>query len=209
MRRLVVLVIVLGVLAGLLSIADIFVRHQVQDGIASRIEHRQPGVHAKVAISSFPFVWRLGTSGTIPHIRVDLTGVTAGSLAFSRVELNLSDLQIRRSSLLHGHVDLQGLGRGVVTADISQQAVDQRVGLPITLSPGTVGMGGLQLPAQISIDGTAVTVRFGSSHAITLKVPSLNLLPCIGAADLVAGALQLSCTVTGLPSAQVQHSYGL
>jgi hypothetical protein len=204
-----VLVIVLGVLAGLLSIADVVIRHEVQDGIAARIEHRDPGVHATVSISSFPFVWRLATSGSIPGIRADLTGVKAGSWSFSRLDLDLSDLQIRRSTLLHGHVTLVGLRQGVVTADITQQSIDQRTRLPITLSPGRVGMDGVDLPAQLAVHDSTVTIRFGSSPAITVSVPPLNLLPCVGAAVIVSGALQISCTVTGLPSAAVQHSYGL
>ena len=208
MRRLISLAVVLAVLLGLLSIADVVIRHHVEGRIAARVEQRDPGSHASATISSFPFVGRLAVSGTIPEIRVDATGVTAGPLVFSRVELDLSDLRIRRSALLHGHVELVGLRRGVVTADISQGSVDHLTGLPITFGPGTVGAGGLELPVQLSIHGSAVTIGFASLPSVTVTIPPLNLLPCVGGAAVVPGALQVSCTVTSLPSALAHASLG-
>ncbi|MHB1535277.1 MAG: hypothetical protein ACYC1D_11860 [Acidimicrobiales bacterium] len=200
-RKLTSLVVVLAVFVGLLSVADVVIRRQVQSGIASRIDQRDPGALASVDISSFPFVGRLAVSGTIPEMRIDVTGVTAGPLVFSRVDLNLSYLRIRRGALLHGHVELVGLRRGVVTADISQESIDHITGLPITFGPGTVGAGGLEVPVKLSVHRSAVTFRFASLPTLTLNIPSLNLLPCVGGAAIVPGALQVSCTFTGLPAA--------
>lgn len=208
MRRLISLVVVLGVLLGLLSIADVVIRHQVEGGIAARVDRSDPDARASVAISSFPFVGRLAVSGTISEMRVDARGVPAGPLVFSRVDLDLTDLRIRRSALLHGHVELVGLRSGVITADISQESVDHLTGLPITFGPGTVGVGGLQLPAQLSIHGPAVTIRLAALPSVTVTIPPLNLLPCVGGVVVVPRALQVSCRVTSLPSALAEASVG-
>ncbi|HWG74853.1 MAG TPA: hypothetical protein VG184_12440 [Acidimicrobiales bacterium] len=207
-HKLISLVAVLAALLGLLAVADIVIRHQVEDGITARVERSNPGAHASTTISSFPFVGRLAVSGTIPEMRVDATGVRAGPLVFSRVDLDLTDLRVRRGALLQRHVQLIGLRRGVITADISQESVDHLTGLPITFGAGTVGVGGVELPVQFSIHGSAVTIRFASLPSVTVPVPPLNLLPCVGAAVIVPGALQVSCSVTSLPSVLARATVG-
>jgi hypothetical protein len=71
-------IVVLVLLAVILAVGDVVAKDGVQSAIASRIEDRDPGSHATVTISSFPFVGRLAASGAVPSLDAVVTDLHEG-----------------------------------------------------------------------------------------------------------------------------------
>jgi hypothetical protein len=201
LRKLVGLIIVLAVLVGLASIADVVVRKGVEATVGERIEARSPGSHAKVHISSFPFLGQLAASGTVPSLQADVTDITDGSLQLARVDLQVDNLKVSRNDLLHGKVRPLSITSGRVVAEVSQSALDSFSHLPLTLGQGTVGVAGVSIPVHITVTGGAVDVALGHGLAdLRVPVPDLDILPCVASGQVVPGTLRLSCSFTRLPS---------
>jgi hypothetical protein len=199
-RKLIALVLVLAVLLGVLSIIDVVVREGVQSAMSDRIESKLPGSHADVKISSFPFLGHLAASGTVPSLQADVTDVTAGDLRFDYVDLHITDLKVDRSKLFHGTVEPLSIARGRVVADLSQSSIDSLVHLPIHLGAGTVSAAGVSVSVDVSIVNDAVVVAPGHGlPSINVPIPVLDILPCVGSARIVPGALRLSCRFHTLP----------
>lgn len=199
MRKLVVILVVLAALAVGLGFADVAVRHRVETTIAQRIEASDPGTTATVRISSWPFVGHLLASGTVPALRAHVVGVRAGPFPVDSVDLSVQDISLSRSDLLHGRVVLRSIRTATATAALSQQSIDTGTGLPVTLGAGTVGLGGVQIPARLSI--VSGDLRIDISPLPTISIPLLpsSLLPCSASAVITTGELTLSCTTTTIP----------
>jgi len=136
-----------------------------------------------------------------------VTGVTADGLEFDTVDVQVDDLKIDRSQLLHGQVVIQSIREAVIDATISAASLDRAVGLSLTLGAGTIGVGGLvAVPAHLAISGDRITVTLLAGAGFTFTVPKLSLLPCVGQATIVPGFIDLSCTTTTIPPALVNSS---
>lgn len=178
--------------------------------MAARIEQQLPGAKVTVSIGSFPFLVHLGASGTILELSVHLSRISAGpftyngvhvrAMTFDDVDIHIDDLHLSRGQLLHRKVVIDQVGTATVTATLRQASLDHGVGLPITLGDGTVGIGGLSLPAAISIHSGQVTVTVPHQLTFSLTPPPLDVLPCIGRVQIEAGALRLSCSLKRLPA---------
>jgi hypothetical protein len=201
MRKLLVTVVLLAIVVAGLSVADIAIRHQVERDTAHRIEQRVPGSHATVVISSFPFLGRLAVSGTVPELRANVTGVSVGDLAFSDISLDVQQLRVQRSALLHGQVKVDSIREAVVHATVTQAAVDHALGVSVTLGQGTVGLDGVQAPATVSVSGNRIHVEVSPLPAFSIPIPLLAVLPCVSSASIVPGRLLLTCTTTTVPPA--------
>lgn len=200
MRRLVVLVLVLAIVAGLLSIVDVAARAATETSVSHRIESDVPGAGAVVQISSFPFLVRLAASGNIPETTIDVTNAAAGPVVFDRIHLQVHDLKVGLGHLAQRRITLESIRSADVTAEISQASLSRLSPVPITIGAGTVGVAGIQIPARLSVDGNRLVVTAGA-FTFPLVIPALVVLPCIGGATLVPGAVDFSCQTTSLPSA--------
>lgn len=190
---------------------------RVETTVAQRIDQQVPGARAHVGISSFPFLGHLAASGTISELSVHLGDLPAGPLAFnglhfgaltfSDVDIHVDDLRMRRDPLLHGRVMIDRIRQATVTAVLDQKTLDQSVGLPITLGDGTVGIGGLSLPAQISVRLRQITVTVPDQITLSLSAPPLDVLPCLGRVDIAPGSLRLSCAIHRLPGVLAHTSF--
>jgi hypothetical protein len=200
LRKLLAVVLVLAVLAAVLAVVDVVVRKGVERTMADRIEARTPGSHAHVSIASFPFLGYLAGAGRVPSMRVDVTGVTEGGLHFERIDLKVDDLDVNRSKLEHGQVQVRSIRVGTVVAEISQAALDAYAHLPVTLGRGTVGVAGISTAAHATIATGEITVALSNGLAsIKVPVPDLDILPCVGSAQILPGVLRLSCTFRSVP----------
>jgi hypothetical protein len=201
MRKLVATVLFLAILVAIGSGVDVYLRHRAEHETATRIEQRVPGAHATVDISSFPFVIRLAASGTVPELTADVTGATVDGLSFANIHLDVHDLQVKRSSLLQGRVEVTDIRLAVIEATVDQAAVAKAVGLPVTFGEGTVGLAGIQAPAHISIEANTIHITVPGLPSISVSIPTLAVLPCVSSASIHPGELQLSCTTTTIPPA--------
>jgi hypothetical protein len=206
-RKLVGLVVALGLLVGIAAIVDVVVRDGVEVAVADHIEARSPGSHATVHITSFPFLGHLAVSGTVPSLAADVSDVRDGNLMFRQVDLDVTDLRVDRSRLVHGDVQPVSIRRGQVTALVTQASLDSFSHLPLTLGQGTVSAAGITVKASVTITGDTVVVDLGRLPGLSIPVPSLDVLPCVGAARVVPGALRVSCTFTSLPGALAHTTF--
>ncbi len=201
MRKLIVAVAILAILVVAAGIADVVIRHHVEQAVAARIDDRVPGAHAQVSISSFPFVGRLATSGNVPTLHAHVIGVQAGPLALDTVDVVVHDVRISRGQLVRNKVQLDSIREASITAVVSQASLDHQVGLPITLGAGTVGVAGVQVPAHVAVVNNRVEIQVPPLPPISVVIPLTSLLPCIGNASVSAGLLTLTCTTDRLPPA--------
>ncbi len=186
-----------------------WVRDQVEATIAARIDHRIPGSAASVDISSFPFLARLAATGTIDRMSAHLKRVSAGpftyngihvaAATFADVDIRVDGLRLRRRDLPQRKVVIAGIRQATITATLDQDSLDRSVGLPVTLGRGSVGLGGLSLPAQITVAARQVTVTVPGQLAFSLTLPPLAVFPCQGRVIVESRALQISCRADRLP----------
>jgi hypothetical protein len=202
-----ILAALLVLVAVVLGLGDQGARLYAQRQIAKRIDTNVASAHAKVAISSFPFLGRLATSATVPKIRARVAKASSGRFTFDSIEVTLTGVRLNRSVLWKDRrVQLQRIDRGTVTADMTETAVRHALGdLPVTLGNGT---------AQLTIQGFAVTARVSISDnqlhleatgaPLSVPIPKLPLLPCAAAATVTTGHLHLSCSIHDVPAALLQ-----
>lgn len=197
MRKLVVLVVVVGLLY---TIGELAAQRWAGNRLANRMDSELPGAKTTAMISSFPMVGRLVVDGTVRQVSLRVTGVTDGSLRFRDIKLRILDLRLsRRDFVEHQRLVIEGARRVYVSADVSQASVAHAVGVPLKLGDGTVGIGGVHVHAALHVDGQRVIVTLGSLRVLSLSIPALSVLPCVGGASIHPGVLRLSCTTTTVP----------
>lgn len=201
MRRLIVAIFILAVLVVAAGIADVIIRNDVEQAIATKIDDQVPGSHAQVTISSFPFLGRLAASGTVVTMTAHVTGVVAGAVALDTVDVVVHDVRVARGQLVHGKVQLESIREAVITARVSQASLDHQVGAAVTIGDGTVGLAGVQVLAHLVVANDRIDIEIPPLPAISVTIPVTNLVPCIGAASLSPGELTVTCTTNQLPPA--------
>ncbi|MGH3599662.1 MAG: hypothetical protein ACRDQH_05185 [Pseudonocardiaceae bacterium] len=206
---LVIIFVVVLVIAGIVFGGGWWVRVRVQNTVARRIEKQLPGTTARVHISSSPFLSHLAASGTILELSAQMSGLSAGPftfngvrlpLTFDDIDIHVDDLHLQRDQLFDRRVVIDRIRKVTVTAAVRQASLDKSIGLPVTLGDGTVGIGGLSVPATIALDEQRVEVKVPGLITLSLATPSFEVLPCIGTVLIVPGALELSCTLHQLPA---------
>lgn len=200
MRKLIGLLIVLALLVVGLSIVDVVVRHRVQTIIADKIDQQVPGARSTVSISSYPFLGHLAVSGGVPAVTAHVTGVQAGDLALQLVTVVANDVTVDRNQLLHGTLTLRSIRSISVTATITQATLDAQLGVPVTLGDGTVGLYGMEVPANLTVSGQRLELHVPPLPSVHLDIPTASLLPCLGGAHVSPGVLTVTCTTTQIPS---------
>jgi len=184
------------VLLGLVVVVGdrVAVQH-VDSTISSRIERRIPGSHADVTISSSPFLVRLAISGTVRQIDAHVTGVTAGSLTLSSVDVAVHNLRISRTSLMDGSVRLLGMSSATITVTVSVAEVLQALGDGSATGLGALASG---LSGSVRAEPNGVYIAFGP---IAFSFPFNSLVPCVGSAHDRDSNIVLTCTTTVIPPA--------
>jgi hypothetical protein len=198
--------VLLGILAGVLTIGDVEARMYTEHQFAHRIDTNVPGAHAAVKISSFPFVGRLAATGTVREIRAHVTNVVSGRFTFDTVDVAVSGVHLDRTALFkHQTIRVLDINHGTVTADMTEAAVDQVAGgLPIKLLDGAVQLAvkGVNVVGHVSVVGNQLVVNV-SGAPLTVAIPKLPLLPCAANAVVTTGHLTLTCALQGIPPALV------
>jgi hypothetical protein len=156
-----------------------------------------------VHIDSLPFLGRLAASGNVAQVRAVVTDVTAGRVRFSRIAVELHHVHVDRDRLvLHRQVDLQEIGRGEATGDISQADLRSALGnLPIVLGNGRISLtvAGVTATVAVSVRDNVLRLSAGPLKVPAVTIPKLPLLPCLANAVSEPGRLHLSCAVDKVP----------
>ena len=200
MRR---LLFVLGALVALLVVADFAARAVATNELRARARDRVEGARASEAsIQSFPFLGRLLIAGSVSHVEVKVKPVGAGRLTFDFVDVDLHGVHVDRNRLLRERsVQLTGLRRGTVTAEVSDAEISRLAHVTITFSPGraAVTVAGVRVSAPVSIRAGLLTIGQGA-RALQVRIPRGPLMACDATSVVVRqGVIDLSCTVHDVP----------
>ena len=201
MRKLLLLAVVIAVL---LVVADLGARSAVESQLTDRVElAAEPEGSTSARISSFPFLARLLTSGEVSRVRVATAGVTVEGLTLHRVSVDLDDVTVDRDRLLSERkIVLTALERGTVHAEVTQEELSDRLGVPVTLEAGRarVRVGGQTVTATASVSNNTLRLSVAGLSVPSLRIPKLPLVPCVADAEIVPGLVRLSCRVDEVPA---------
>jgi hypothetical protein len=203
------IVVLLAILAAVLTVGDVEARLFAQHQFEHRIDQNVPGAHATVNISSFPFLGRLLTSGTVRRIKAHVANVTEGQFTFDTLDVTVVGVKLDRTVLLHDQkIQVLRIDSGTVTADMTEAAIDKALGgLPVQLEDGSVRLTvrGISVVGTLSIVGNQFHLNVAGAP-INVAIPKLPLLPCATSAVVTTGHLQVTCVLTGIPPALVGAS---
>jgi hypothetical protein len=184
--------------------ADVAARRAVEAQLESNIRREVPSAdRARVQLDSVPFLGRLAFSGRVRAVRASVDDVQVNRLRFSRVTVELRNVEIDRGTLVAGRrVDLQTIDRGTAVAELSQGALREALGgLPVILENGRIGVTvrGAALTVEASVRDGVLRLSAGRLSIPPITVPRLPLLPCVTDAEAGPGVLRLSCRVNEVP----------
>lgn len=197
-----VLLALLAVILGLLVVADVTAKRLAEEELADRVRARVPEAGSTSAsIHSFPFLPRLLASGRVAEVDAAVTDVTVRGLQFASIEVVLRGVELDRRQLVdQRRVVLQSIQFGRVTAEVTDDALSEAFGTPVTLEDGraSVSVRGRRVEAEVAVrDGELVVGGAG------ISLPGLNvvapLLPCVANAEIGDGRVLLTCDVTEIP----------
>lgn len=203
MRRLIGLVVLVAILTGV----DIGARTIAAEQVEERAQQEAPrGTEASATIESFPFIGRLLAFGTVKRMTVELRNVAAPGLVFARVQLDLRGVEIDRGRLLSDQdAEITAISTGTVTIEITQEALSQKLGVPITIASGrlSASVGGQTVAAAASVDAGVLVLDVGPLPPLRAAIPTTNYAPCVGQLTLLAGRARFRCTIDEVPPALV------
>lgn len=184
--------------------ADLGVRAVAESQLRDRVAlAAAPAGASRARIESFPFLPRLLLSGDVSRIRVSAAEVTVEGLTFARVALDLSGVTVDRDRLLSERkVVLANLDEGTATAEVTQDQLSERFGVPVTLDAGRarVRVGGQTVTATASVVDNTLRLSVAGLSVPGLRIPRLPLVPCVADAVILDGRVRLTCRVDEVPA---------
>jgi hypothetical protein len=205
-RKLVVLVLLLAiVLVGV----EVGVRLWVDAEAEREAEANLDAVgEVDVTLRSFPVVARLLLSGEVGDMDVELVDVREEGVAVARLTARVTGLVLDRGALFGDRrvevVDLDGARLEARVEEAAIQALLPAATIVLTPGQATVTAGDVSITAQVAIRDRALVLAVEPLPAVSIPLPSTDLLPCDPAAEIVDGAVLLACDVDDLPPALVQ-----
>ncbi|MGI8807010.1 MAG: hypothetical protein ACR2KK_04060 [Acidimicrobiales bacterium] len=157
-------------------------------------------------IESFPFLGRLLTSGAVSRIQVSAADITVEGVTFARVALDLHEVTFDRERLMSERkVVLSDLDRGTAVAEVTQDQLSERLGVPVTLEAGRarVRVAGQTVSATASVTNNTLRLSVSGLTVPSLRIPKLPLVPCVADAEILPGRIRLTCSVDEVPTGLV------
>ena len=182
-----------------LVLIEVFSPGVVEGRIEDRVERRVPdATTVDASLDSFPFVTRLGLTGTVKQLTVDLEGVERAGLAFALITVELEGIQLDRAALYDNDFRLESIDEGAITAEFTEEALSAAVGAEVQLEPGqaVVTVAGQEVAAPVEVSGGNLILSGG---ALSVPLPTSDLFPCDLEGEIVAGRARLRCGVDEVP----------
>jgi hypothetical protein len=159
LRRLVVLVVALWVVAEIIAIP-------VVDGIVQRevAAHTHDVTTVRASVSSFPLLTRVFALQRVNSVSVTLDRVAGQRLPFADVRFDVKGVDVDRASLLNGKLRVTSIDSGTVTATLTLPLGVSRLvhvsGRNLMLGPLAVALRADLFPCspQASLSGDQVTL---------------------------------------------------
>ena len=201
MRRLVVIVVVLGALG---VGADVGAKQWAEGQIESRARAEVPAdVSVAAQIHAFPFLPALFLNGKVAEAEAHFKNIKAGVLTFSDVVVDLHGIRVNRHELLNNRrVQVESISEGTVTAEITAAALTSALrGVPVVIANGEVKVtiAGASVVARVAVSGNAL--QLGVPGVGSIAIPKTRLVPCVADVTVLAGRIRLSCTIHDVPPA--------
>lgn len=171
--------------------------------IEERVRERTRDVAVVDAeVGSFPVVTRLLATGRIRRMTLTLDQLVRQRLTFATVRLSFEGLELDRSALLeHQQVELRDIETGMLTAELTAEALSDLVGVPVELRSGQVSfeVAGTTLTAQPEIRGRTLRLAGRRVAALSVTLPQ-EFASCTPSLEVRLGRMVLSCRLEELPS---------
>lgn len=199
--------VVLGAVVGLLGVGDFTARSMVSSMATERAQASAPaGSSVSASIGSFPFVPPLLLGGSISRVDVHLENVSARVITFAKLDIDLRGVKLDRDRLLSKRkVRITEIDKGIVEATLTQEALQDALHVPVTISEGTVNLEvlGKKIPVTVAVDdsGRLSLTGPGLTRSFSLTIPKTDYIPCLGGVTVLSGRIKFSCEVNEVPPA--------
>lgn len=207
MRKLLVLLVVAGALAG----ADVAAKSYAEGRLEERFEAGLQGqVQVEADIESFPFLGRLFLASSAGDVHARVTGLTAGSrLRFSVAQVSLRGVQVDRGLLFERQVSVTDIDSGTAALELGASELSAALGVATEIRDGAVEV----TMAGRTVRAVRATVADGDLRltvdplpAVSVPLPRTSIAPCDGTAEVVGDRLRITCTFEEVPPALVRGS---
>ena len=199
MRKLALALLVVVMLLAIDELAKAFATRSVEDAVEARV---QGVAHVEADIDSFPFLGRLLVNGSVGELDVTFRNVEGHGIDVASLRIAGTGIELDRGVLFgKRNVRIRDVDTVTARATITEEAIREATGADVRLADGqaTVSAGGATATATIKVVDGRVRMEVGSLPAVSIPVPDAELLPCAVRAEVVDGALELSCTAHELP----------
>ena len=168
------------VLAG--AAADVGARELAETELTSRVRARVPSAASTTAeIDSLPFLGLLALSGEIRTATIHIEDVTAASLRWASITVDLEDVALDRGRLLRDRdVVVEDVGRGRVTAILGMSQV--------------LRLAGAALAGDVRLEDGVLVVG-----DVRIDLGDVPLMPCVSDLSFVGATVVLTCTFDEVP----------
>ncbi len=199
---------VLGAIFVALVVGDVSARGFVEAKATERAQlEAPPGSVVSASVGGFPFVPPLLLGGSVSQVGIHLKNVSAGVIVFASVDLKLRGVDLDRGLLLKDRkVRILDIDKGSVEVILTEKALGDALHVPVTMADGQISVMILRTAFSVTPTITAdgkLTLTGAAGRALTLPIPKLDFVPCLGEVTVLAGRMRLSCEITAVPPALV------
>lgn len=207
MRALRNLAIFLLVVLALGVVLDVGSRRLLENRVESEIEAANSqidvgGVEAE--IGSFPFLPGLASQGEVNHLSLRLEDLVTPGVTFAVLQLTVDGLTFDRAVLFNAQVQVQGIERAAIRAEITEEAASAAVGVPVTFTPdsATVEVAGQSRPATVALDGAGdLTLTAQGVGQLTIPLSETDYFACTPRVAVKQGKVVVRCSSRRIPPA--------
>lgn len=194
-------IVKLGVLAGALLAVDLGAKAYAEGQLQEKAQRSLPGVVVDAEVTSFPFLPRLLTAGTVAEVDFSLRGVDGGRLSLSSVDISLNKVKLDRSELIQSQrADVIGIDRGTVAVELTAADLTAALGQTVEIEQGEVRvlLAERAVAVTAKADGSSLVLA-AANLQLTAPLPKSELLPCFDTVTVLSGRLRVACQIEDVP----------